>query len=124
MSASELKALKTKQSKLRNEITKAGYEASKIEEKKKTLQYELRDIDASINRISAGVEISEHAILRYLERIEGVDIEEVRKKILPPEVREQIQILGSGVFPVAGFKLRARDNVIVTVMESSCKQEK
>lgn len=37
--------------------------------------------------------ISEHAILRYLERVKGLDIEEIKKEILTEEVKEIIKVL-------------------------------
>lgn len=62
--------------------------------------------------------VSEHAILRYLERVVGLDIEAHKRVILPPETIEQIKKLGNGVYPVRGpknFKIRVQGGTVTTV---------
>jgi chromosome segregation ATPase len=60
--------------------------------------------------------VTEHALLRYLERVCGVDVEAARQAILTPKLREQIAALQSGVFPADGFRVRARNGAVVTVI--------
>jgi len=65
---------------------------------------------------SIGPIVSEHAILRYLERIMNIDISEIKDKILDGGIYEQVKTLSSGHFVSAnGFKVVSRNNVIVTV---------
>lgn len=65
---------------------------------------------------NAGVVITEHAMLRYLQRVHGIDLEQVQREMLPANVEERIRTLGSGLFPVDGFSLRVRDGQVVTVV--------
>lgn len=64
----------------------------------------------------AGIVITEHAMLRFLQRVRGVDLEQVQREMLPANVEERIRTLGSGLFPVDGFSLRVRDGQVVTVV--------
>lgn len=63
--------------------------------------------------------VSEHAILRYLERIEQVDIERVRTILLDPQIIMCHKKLGNnGEYPSADntFRVKVKNNVITTVL--------
>ncbi len=60
--------------------------------------------------------VSEHALLRYLERVKGIDIKTCEQEILNKKVLEMIETLGgNGSFPNENFKLVMKDNVVVTI---------
>lgn len=60
--------------------------------------------------------ITDHAVLRYLERVMGVDVEAVRRAILTPDNKALIARLKSGKFPIgAGMLAVVVDEVIVTI---------
>lgn len=62
--------------------------------------------------------VSDHAVVRYLERVEGLDVEDLHAIILPPEVREVIlhDPMRRGKALVPGSHVVAfRDRHIVTV---------
>lgn len=62
-------------------------------------------------------EVSDHAIVRYLERVKGLDIKAIKEEIAPQHVRNQIRALGSGYYPVDGkFKIRVKNGVVITVL--------
>jgi predicted nuclease with TOPRIM domain len=61
--------------------------------------------------------VSEHAILRYIERIIGINIDTIKEKILTENIRIQIQEFGNGSYSNGEFKVVVKDNVIVTVIE-------
>jgi hypothetical protein len=62
--------------------------------------------------------VSEHAILRYLERVEGVDIDAIRAKILNPKILGFIEVVGgAGTFPHEdGFKIAMKKNIVTTII--------
>ncbi len=61
--------------------------------------------------------ISDHAILRYLERVKGIDIESIRMEILSPELMKIITTLGgTGKYPDKDYKLILKDNKIITIV--------
>ncbi|GEM_PF-3178609 len=61
--------------------------------------------------------ISDHAIVRYMERIKGVNISEVENEILTPNVLALIEKLGpNGTYPNENFSVILQNNVAVTVV--------
>jgi len=63
-----------------------------------------------------GIIVSEHAILRYLERVGKLDIESVQKQILTKEVENQIGILnGNGKISIDGYTIVIKNSVITTI---------
>lgn len=64
------------------------------------------------------VVVSEHALLRYCERVYGCDLESIKAEILTPQVVNCINTLGNGKFPTGnGLKAVVKDRVVVSVME-------
>ncbi|HJT72652.1 MAG TPA: hypothetical protein VJ720_01515 [Chitinophaga sp.] len=59
--------------------------------------------------------VSEHAIVRYLERVETVNPSEVPRKILTDKLREMVATLGNGTYPVNDFLVVVKNNVVITV---------
>lgn len=67
--------------------------------------------------------ISDHAMLRYLERAMGIDVAALKAKLLTAEVKDAIRAGASAIF-VDGIRFKVQDNTIVTVTESAPKQPK
>ena len=66
--------------------------------------------------------ISDHAIVRYLERVKGMDIEAIKKEILPPHVHADTKVMGNGYYPVNGkHKVRVKNGVVITVFTPKMK---
>lgn len=59
--------------------------------------------------------VPDHAVIRYLERAKGVDIEAVRRHIADL-VKRGVEKQGDAVV-VEGVKFVLRDNVVVTVLD-------
>lgn len=59
--------------------------------------------------------VPDHAVLRYLQRAKGVDIEAVRRHIADL-VKRGVEKQGDAVV-VEGVKFVLRDNVVVTVLD-------
>lgn len=74
--------------------------------------------------IKKRVKISDHALLRYLERVEGIDMGEVTDKILTEDLRKKISYFGDGSYHVAEgkFKVVVQDDVIITVISNEEKK--
>ncbi len=71
-------------------------------------------------RVPAKVDIrlSDHALLRYLERVWGIDMDTVREEILTPQVVDAIRAGASSV-RVNGAMLVVEDRVIVTALDGT-----
>lgn len=85
----------------------------------------LKALDAEIARLTHRAQepvVSEHALLRYLERVYSLNLEELRQEILTPGVVHQIQKLKSGRIPLGdGTTLVVEDKVVRTVETAALK---
>lgn len=63
------------------------------------------------------LQITEHALLRYCERILKINTEEIKNLILSKEILDQIKVLGiNGKFVHSdGFRVVVKDNKVVTI---------
>jgi len=116
-----MSTLKSLTRKLADLLSRKDLEVSKFQETQKkltVLNKEIKETQSHIDKFKQGdPTVSEHAILRYLERVEGVNIGAIISKILHPKILEYSKTLGSGSFPhPEGFKVVIRDNVITTII--------
>jgi chromosome segregation ATPase len=59
--------------------------------------------------------VSEHAVLRYIERVVGIDLEDVKGKILDDTTKRVILTMGDCRFKKDGMTLVVKDNTVVTI---------
>lgn len=113
-----VKGLQTQLSKVEGDIQllKNNLKAltEELDAKKKLatdLNRKIRDIN-----ISTELKVTEHAVLRYIERVVGKSIEEIQQDILCESVINQWKILGNGKFVhPKGFKCVVKDNLVVSI---------
>ena len=117
--SNKLKQLETLLNKTQNDYdvlnTKIANDQRVLASKKKAIE----NIKSQIQAISANKEItiSEHALLRYLERVSKVDTEAVKKDIITPELKKMVETLGgNGKYPVGNITLVMRDYVVTTIL--------
>ncbi|WP_300408629.1 hypothetical protein [Lagierella sp.] len=103
----ELQALKLQERNIRHDISVKRLNINSLNQRIE-----------KIYRLNENAAVSDHAIVRYFERVLGVDLEEVSEKILPPEMEESVETLGSGHFPIneGEFKIVVKNGVVVTVL--------
>ena len=114
----ELKKLNTLQVKLQSEIEAIKIEREILNNKLQSAERNLGKIREEIKKLKEGnkIIVSEHAMLRYIERVLGINLKEIEKCILTDEVKEQYKIVGNGRFPINDeFRALIRDNVVVTI---------
>ena len=117
MNSAELKQLKTRLAEKKAAFDAANSKKSDVEQEIHRLAKEVVYIQSQIERSTkTDVVISEHACLRYAERILGMDVEAIKRDILPDDVRRQILILGNGVFPCKTHAVKVQNNVVVTII--------
>tara|TARA_R110000822_G_scaffold310329_1_gene442613 strand:+ start:186 stop:503 length:318 start_codon:yes stop_codon:yes gene_type:complete len=69
--------------------------------------------------------VTDHAVLRYLERVEGFDVEDLREQLANTEVLKLAAALGNGEYPVGKQGegvLVVNEGVVVTVLPSRTKK--
>lgn len=121
--AQELKALRTQLAKAQGELLAAKSEAGTAQRKVATLGKTIDSIAARIEALEkepivvGDVHVSEHALLRYLERVRGIDLTEVRAEMLGKDTKRLIQFAAGNSSRVKrpGFTLIVENNTVVTV---------
>lgn len=121
--SSTLKNYNTKLKRLNNELEGLKKNSSHINKDIVKKKREIEGLKKRINNLGkANVIVSEHAILRYLERIEGINIDGVIKTILSNnKLEETIKVLTSGDIPIQGGIARVQNNVIITILSDQNK---
>jgi predicted ribosome quality control (RQC) complex YloA/Tae2 family protein len=100
------------------EIRSTKYALQKEENLK---QQELTKINDNLNKLKRGeLVITDHAIVRYMERVKNLPLEEVKKLLLPDSTRALIGELGNGKFPAGGtHSVVVKDNIVLTVIANN-----
>lgn len=63
------------------------------------------------------IHVTDHAVLRYLERYMGVNVDHIKSLILANGRGEMVRTLRSGRFPIdSGAKIVAKDGVVITIV--------
>lgn len=122
MSAKQSAELKGLQSRLVTaqanlETVRAEHEA--IVERLQSASKAVADLNAQIARLQEEAKdpiVSEHAILRWLERVRGVNVSEVIGEMLTERNKAAINFVRSGKVPAGpGVQLVVKDRVVVSV---------
>lgn len=124
MNGSILKQLQTQLTKIKseNEILneEIKFRQRQFELNRKTIS----EIEQKIKEFGSkneNIVISEHAIIRYFERVLGFDINKISSNLISQKTQEYIQKLGiNGEYPTEDengnkFKIVLKNNVIVTI---------
>lgn len=116
--AHELKGLETQLSKVRAEIDVLKAEADRTRSRLNLANEHRVNLESRIRALqteTAEPKVSEHAILRWLERVDGVNLEEVKARILSGNTATAIKFAKSGNVTTEGHKIVFRDYTVVTV---------
>lgn len=119
---SDIRKIKQLQSQLSKMID--GLEVLKLEvaNKQRELslkQHAIQDLKEKIDSLdnNNNIKISEHAILRYLERVKNIDLTEIQNEILTSDVLSLIEKLGgSGKYPNKDFQVVMKDYTVTTII--------
>lgn len=63
------------------------------------------------------IKVSDHAVVRYFERIKGVDIEAIRKSILSLNIDTKNEYIEDGTYDMGAYKIVLVKNTVVTLYE-------
>lgn len=100
MNPHELKAMQGQLAKARAD-EKASREAFEAADRAyRIAKGRVAALEKQIAEASQEPMVTEHALLRYIERIYGVDMEELKAQILTPSLASTIRKLGSGKYPL------------------------
>jgi len=62
--------------------------------------------------------LSDHAIVRYMERVLGIDIEQITNMVITESLKTKVNAMGNGTYGIGdGFKVIIKDNYVLTVVK-------
>ena len=79
----------------------------------------LQRVESAIASLqSQQIIMTEHAMLRYLERVKGIDFTELCQQVITEQLKTQIKTLGDGKYPIGdGYRVVVKNNAILTVVK-------
>src|SRR5262245_49463379 len=83
-----------------------------------TITTNIHNIRSRIRAVqdAAPVEVTDHAIIRYLQRVQGIDIDAVRNALDCENLRESVKRCPTGRHYLDGVTYVVQDKVLVTVI--------
>lgn len=97
---------------MEQELTVLKFQASELGERLRRLREKIRIAKAN----DGDIHVTDHAIIRYLERILGIDIDMIRNKLRPPELIEKVKISNKKVIhSINNFNVIVENKQIITV---------
>ena len=118
----DIRKQKQLQSQLNTMVADAEALRIEIASKQRTLSQQMKDIErmkSEINKLNKTDElkVTEHAIVRYFERVKGFDIEQIESEILSEKVRGFVEKLGgNGTYPNDGHQVVMKNKVVITIL--------
>lgn len=114
--------------KLHSLLAKTQLEKQNLQEQKSVLQSKIDKVTNRIKKYEEEIEqltqqsssliVSEHALLRYLERVYKLDLQKIEKEILPKDLEVKIKSLGNGTYSCGdSYSIKVKNNVVVSVLE-------
>lgn len=108
---------------LRQAQEKARMESIRLEREIEKVSTSSGLLSTSLHRVMNGsVRLSDHAIVRYLERVKGLDLEALRREIVPEETELAIllRVRADGIYQVAGPDGYSHEVRTGSVIDNEC----
>ncbi len=117
----QLKILQTRRDKMEIEVKETLRLKHEHDRRYEEARNKLKQLDDQIVAFEAASSVpivTEHALLRYLERAKGIDLADLRREILTERNIETINLLNSCKIPIGeGLSLIVRNRTIVSIAE-------
>ena len=116
--SAKLKQLQQKDKILESEIIELSNKVKSFQRTLNKLHKERNIIKSSIDNLTKDFVVSEHALIRYFERVKGYDLNEISKDILSiSNLEATYEALGNGKYSNKDLqcKLIIKDKVVVTI---------
>jgi len=117
MHQEDSKKLYERKKKLERDLADIRSTKYALQKEENLKQQELTKINNNLNKLKKGeLIITDHAIVRYMERVKHLPLEELKKLLLPDSTRALIAKLGNGRFPAGGtHSVVVKDNIVLTI---------
>lgn len=64
-----------------------------------------------------GIEVSDHSIVRYLERVYKLNLSDIKSEIIPKDLESKMLINGNGTYKINGVKYVVKDYKLITIID-------
>lgn len=115
----KIKRLKTQIKQKRAQSEAIKIELANVQREYQSALKQIQELEKQVEKVekSDKLKVSEHAIVRYFERVKGFDIEKIEKEILSEEVLKFVDKLGgNGSYPNADFKVVMKNFTVTTII--------
>lgn len=114
----QLKQLQSRKAKLEVEIAEREKEAREAQQGLSRAKNALAQVVSEIESLKEReLVVTDHAVLRYMERVMGFDIERIKADMLNEQTASLIKRLGNGKYPIgSGAKIVVKDSAVVSVV--------
>lgn len=114
--ASKADNLKEKLAELKQRKAVVNAKMKPYQQEMSKVDLEIKETEEELQSASREPRVSDHAVIRYLERKHGFNFEEQRKVLLNADAIAAIK-MGAKKIKRDGYELVIKDNVIVTVVD-------
>ena len=119
MDTQKLKSLQVKRSKIQGDLDDIRKTLKELETRMVEREKALSQIQQELNELAdSNPVVSEHALLRYVERVLGINLKEAEKDIMSKENLEIINQLSSGKIPFKkDLVLVVKNKTVITIID-------
>lgn len=117
--AQKIKGLKSQLNKMKGDAEALKIELANTQREYKEKLNKIKVLEEEVQKFenNKSIKVSEHAIVRYFERVKGFDIADIEKEILSEDVLNLVdQLGGTGGYPSGNFKLYMKDYTVTTIV--------
>lgn len=116
MTATSRQKLLTQKKSLVDQIKALNQKSAQAQINLMRAEADLKRVEKELVKAKPEFEITEHAILRYLERITGIDLEMIKAAILPADSVDKLAALGDGTHSLGEHSVVVKGEAIVTIV--------
>ena len=116
MGAVSIKSLERQEKNMLDEIQELNNKKADINKILMGKNSELQKIRSRLKQLKSNVILTDHAIVRYLERVEKVDIEKIKKILLDDKTAELIKTMQPSKIKRDSYSLLIIGSTITTVI--------
>lgn len=116
----EIKALRRRISERQTDLKAARADAEEKDQRVRDIEAGLAELSRRLQSLQENMRdpvVTDHGLLRYLERVQGLDVEAARAEMLSERAVEAIRFTRTGKVPIGnGRRLVVKDMAVVSVV--------
>jgi chromosome segregation ATPase len=117
MNPHELKQMQVRKTKAEAEVATLKDEMRRAQQAFQEAENRLTALNKQIADASKEPVVTEHALLRYVERVMGLDLDQVKSEILTDDTIKLMKTLGDGKYPIHdGHKAVVKGMNVVSIV--------